>query len=82
LKIGDGLKFFKPEILASGRLVLGIEPLRPPSGVVLRGLEVEVRDVRANLAAKAALVELQRAPDDEDSVPERLVGFDPQEALA
>jgi hypothetical protein len=81
-KIGDGLKFFKPEILASGRLVLSVEPLRPPPGVVFRGLEVEVGDVRVNLTAKAAGLELQRAPDDEDSAPERPMGFDPQEAFA
>jgi hypothetical protein len=76
------LKFFKPKILANGRLVLGVEPLRPPTGVVLRGLEVEVGDVRANLTAKATSLELQRAPDDEDSALERPMGFDPQEALA
>jgi hypothetical protein len=35
MKIGDGLKFFKPEILANGRLVLGVEPLRSPSGIIL-----------------------------------------------
>jgi hypothetical protein len=77
LKIGDGLKFFEPEILANGRLVLGIEPFCPPSGVVLRSLEVEVGDVQTHLTAKATSLELQRTPDDEDSVPECPVGFDP-----
>jgi hypothetical protein len=33
------------------------------------------------LIAKAASLELQRTPDDEDSAPERPVGFDPQETL-
>jgi hypothetical protein len=81
-KIGDGLKFFEPKVLASGRLVLGVEPFRPPSGVVLRCLEVEVGDVRTHLTAKAASLELQRTPDDEDSAPEHPVGFNPQETLA
>jgi hypothetical protein len=76
------LKFSEPEVLASGRLVLGIEPFHPPSGVVLRCLEVEVGDVWMHLTAKAASLELQRTPDDEDSAPECPVGFDPQETLA
>jgi hypothetical protein len=58
MKIGDGLKFFKPEILASGRLVLGVEPLRSPSGIILQGLEVEIGDVQTNLTAEAASLEL------------------------
>jgi hypothetical protein len=33
------------------------------------------------LAAEAASLELQRAPDDENSAPKRPVGFDPQEAF-
>jgi hypothetical protein len=33
------------------------------------------------LAAEAASLELQRAPDDENSAPKRQVGFDPQEAF-
>jgi hypothetical protein len=81
LKISDGLKFFEPEILASRRLVLGVEPLRPPSGVVLRSLEVKVGDIQTHLIAKATSLELQRAPDDEDWVPECPVGFNPQETL-
>jgi hypothetical protein len=32
-------------------------------------LEGEVRDIRAHLVAEAASLELQWAPDDEDSVP-------------
>jgi hypothetical protein len=80
-KIGDGLKFFEPEVLAIGRLVLGVEPFRPPSRVLLRCLEVEVGHVRTHLTAKAASLELQRMPDDEDLAPERPVGLDPQETL-
>jgi hypothetical protein len=40
-------------------------------------LEVEVGDVRMHLTAKVASLELQRTPDDADSVLERPVGFDP-----
>jgi hypothetical protein len=44
-------------------------------------LEGEVGDIRVHLTAKAAGLELQRAPNDEDSAPERPVGFNPQDAF-
>jgi hypothetical protein len=66
----DGvLEFLKPEGFAIGELVLGVESFRPPAGVVFRRLEGEVRDIRVHLAAEAASLELQRAPNDEDSAP-------------
>jgi hypothetical protein len=34
-----------------------------------------------HLTAEAASLELQRAPDDEDSAPQRPVGLNPQEAF-
>jgi hypothetical protein len=80
-KYGGVLKFFEPEVFAIGELVLGVEPLRPPAGVVFGRLEGEVRDVRANLAAEAASLVLQRAPNDEDSAPQCPVGFYPQETF-
>jgi hypothetical protein len=80
-KDGSVLELLKPEAFAVGEFVLGIEPLRPPAGVVLGRLEGEVRDIRAHLAAEAARLELQGAPDDEDSAPQRPVGLDPQEAF-
>jgi hypothetical protein len=80
-KGGGGSKLLEPEAFASGELVLGIEPFRPPAGVVLGRLEVEVGHVRTHLAADAAGLVLQWVPDDEDSAPERLVGLDPQEAF-
>jgi hypothetical protein len=80
-KYGGVLKFFEPEVFAVGELVLGVEPLRPPAGVVFGHLEGEVRDVRANLAAEAASLVLQRAPNDEDSAPQCPVGFYPQETF-
>jgi hypothetical protein len=80
-KDGGVLEFLKPEGFAVGELVLGVEPFRPPAGVVLGHLEGEVRDIRAHLAAEAASLELQRAPDDKDSAPQRPVGFNPQEAF-
>jgi hypothetical protein len=81
-KDGGGLEFLKPEGFTVGELVLGVEPFRPPAGVVFGRLEGEVRDIRAHLTAEAASLELQRAPDDEDSAPQRPVGFNPQEAFA
>jgi hypothetical protein len=80
-KDGGFLEFFKPEGFAAGELVLGIEPFRPPAGIVFGHLEVEVGDIRTHLTAEATSLELQRAPDDEDSAPKRPVGFDPQEAF-
>jgi hypothetical protein len=80
-KDGGGLEFLKPKGFAAGELVLGVEPLRSPAGIVFGRLEVEVGDMRTHLIAEAASLELQRVPDDEDSAPKRPVGFDPQEAF-
>jgi hypothetical protein len=80
-KKGGVLELLKPEGFAIGELVLGVEPFRPPAGVVLGCLEEEVRDIRAHLAAEAASLELQRVPGDEDSAPQRPVGLDPHEAF-
>jgi hypothetical protein len=80
-KDGGVLEFLKPEGFTVGELVLGVEPFHPLAGVVLGRLEGKVRDIRAHLAAEAASLELQRAPDDEDSAPQRPVGLDPQEAF-
>jgi hypothetical protein len=41
-KDGGGLKLLKPEVFATGELVLGVEPFRPPTGIVFGHLEVEV----------------------------------------
>jgi hypothetical protein len=81
-KAGGGSKFLEPEVFASGELVLGVEPFCPPAGVVLGRLKVEVGHVWTHLAAEATGLVLRWVSDDEDSVPERPVGFDPQEALA
>jgi hypothetical protein len=62
---GGGPKRFEPEVLASGGFVLGVKPLRPPARVVLRCLEIEIFDVLAHLAAKAAGLVVRGAPDDE-----------------
>jgi hypothetical protein len=53
-KDGGGPKLLEPEVFASGGLVLGIEPLCPPAGVVFGHLEIEVWHVWAHLAAEAA----------------------------
>jgi hypothetical protein len=44
-------------------------------------LEIELFDILAHLAAEAAGLVVQRAPDDENSAPERQMGHDPQEAF-
>jgi hypothetical protein len=80
-KDGGGLEFFKPEGFAVGKLILGVEPFCPPTGVVFGCLEGEVRDIWMHLTAEAASLELQRAPDDEDSAPQCPVGLNPQEAF-
>jgi hypothetical protein len=80
-KDGGGPKLLKPEVFASGELVLGVEPFRPLAGVVFGHLEVEVWHVWAHLAAEAAGLVAQWVPDGENSAPKRPVGFDPQEAF-
>jgi hypothetical protein len=74
-------KLVKPEFLTDGGLVLGVKPSCPPAGIVLRCSQIEVLNVRAHLAAETSSLIVERAPDDEDSPPERPVGFDPQEAF-
>jgi hypothetical protein len=64
--------------LASEGFILGIEPLRPLAGIVFWHLEIEVLDILAHLAAEAASLVVLRASDDENSTPERPMGFDPQ----
>jgi hypothetical protein len=64
--------------LTDGGLVLGVEPFRPPPRIVLRHPKIEVLDIRAHLAAKTVSLIMERAPNDENSPPERPVGFDPQ----
>jgi hypothetical protein len=76
-----GSKFLKPEVFASGGLILGIKPFRPPTGVVFGHLEIEVRDVRAHLAAKATSLIAQRVPDSKNPAPKRPMGLDPQKTL-
>jgi hypothetical protein len=53
----------------------------PPPRIVFWSLEVEVVNVLAHLAAETTSLVMQGAPDDEDSVPQRPVGLNPQEAL-
>jgi hypothetical protein len=76
-KDGGGLEFLKPEVFATRELILGIEPFRPLAWIVFGHLEVDVGNFRVHLTAEAASLELLRAPDDEDSVLKRPVGFDP-----
>jgi hypothetical protein len=80
-KDASGLKLLEPKIFAAGGFVLGVVPLRPPAGIVFGCLEVEVFDVRAYLAAETAGLEWQRAPNSENSAPQRLVGLNPQETF-
>jgi hypothetical protein len=68
--------------LANRGFVPGIKPLGPPPRIVFRSLEVEVVDVLAHLVAETTSLVMQRAPDDEDSMPQCPVRLDPQEALA
>jgi hypothetical protein len=70
-------KLDKPEFLTDGRLVLGIKPSCPPIRIVLRCSKIEIFDAGAHLAAETADLIVERASDDEDSPPERPVGFDP-----
>jgi hypothetical protein len=69
------------EFLTGGGLVLGIEPFRPPAGIILRRPKIELLDIRAHLTARTTGLIMERAPDDENSPPERPVGFDPQETF-
>jgi hypothetical protein len=80
-KDGGGPKLFKPKVLAGGGLVPGIEPLRPPARIVFRRFEIEVLNTLAYLAAEAASLVVQRAPNGENLVLEPPVGLDPQETF-
>jgi hypothetical protein len=80
-KYGGGLELPKPKSFTVRGLVLGIEPLCPLAGIVFGRLEEEVGDIRAHLTAEAAGLELQRAPNNENSVPQCPVGFNPQETF-
>jgi hypothetical protein len=68
-KYGGVLELFKPKIFVDGGLVLGVEPLYPPAGIVFECLEGEVGDIGAHLAVEAAGLEWQRAPNNENSAP-------------
>jgi hypothetical protein len=78
---GGSSKLLKTEILVSRRFVLGIKPFRPLPRIVFQSPEVEVLDVLVHLAAETTSLVMQRAQDDKDSVPQRPVGLNPQEAL-
>jgi hypothetical protein len=80
-KNAGGLKFLESEIFVVGGFILGVIPLRPPAGIVFGLLEVEVFNVRVHLKAKTAGLEWQRVPNNENSVPQRPVGFNPQETF-
>jgi hypothetical protein len=74
-------KFIEPESLADGGFVPGVEPLRPPTGIILRRSKVELLDIRPHLTAEATGLVMEGAPNDDDSPPEHPVGFDPQETF-
>jgi hypothetical protein len=76
-----GSKFLKPKVFASGGLIVGIKPFRPPAGVVFGRLEIKVQDIRAHLAAKATSLIAQGVPDGENPAPKRPMGLDPQKTL-
>jgi hypothetical protein len=80
-KRAGGLEFLKSKVFAVGRFVLGIVPLCPPPGIVFGHLEAEIFDVWAHLNAKTASLIWQRVPNNKNSVPQRPVGFDPQETF-
>jgi hypothetical protein len=79
---GGRSKFLKTEVLAGEEFVLGIQPLCPPTMIVLRHLEIEIVDVLVHLATEAASLVVRRTPDGENSTPKHPVGFDPKEAFA
>jgi hypothetical protein len=81
-KIAGSVKFFEPKGAAGSRLVLGVKPPRPLAWVVFGHPQVEVVDFWPHGAVEAAYLVLQWALDDEDSSPQRPVGFDPQETFA
>jgi hypothetical protein len=76
------MKFIKPEFLTNGGLVLGVKPFHSLARIVLQHPKFEVLNIRVHLTAKTTGLIMERAPDDENSPPERPVGFDPQEAFA
>jgi hypothetical protein len=75
------MKFFKPKLLASGRLVFGVKPPRSPVRIVLGRPQLEVFSFEVHLAARTAGSIVEGAFDDKDLPPERPMGFDPQETF-
>jgi hypothetical protein len=73
-----GTKFFKLEVLASGGLILGIEPSCPPSRVVLGHPQYEILNVGAHRAVETTGLIVKRAPDDENPLPQRPMGSIPR----
>jgi hypothetical protein len=69
--------FFKPELLTGSRMVLGVKPPCSLAGIILRCPQLEVFNFRTHRAAETAGLVIERAPDNEDSPPERPMGFDP-----
>ena len=82
LQIRSGAELFESKLLAVDVLVLDVEPLRPPALVVLREAEVEVLDLRPDVAAEASRLVPPLALHAEDAPPQHPMGFDPQKALA
>jgi hypothetical protein len=80
-KDSGGSKFFKPKFFTIRGFALSIEPLLSPARIVFGRGQVEVRDIRADLATKSVGLELQGLPDHKNPVPKHPVGFDPQEAF-
>jgi hypothetical protein len=80
-KNAGGPKFLESEIFVVGGFVLGVVPLRPPPRIVFGCLEVEVFDVWTHLNTETAGLIWQRVPNNENSAPQRPVGFNPQETF-
>jgi hypothetical protein len=76
-----GSKFLKSKVFASGGLILGIIPFRPPARVVFGHLKIKVGDIRVHLAAKATSMIAQGVPDGKNPTPKRPMGLDPQKRL-
>jgi hypothetical protein len=81
-QIGDVSKLFEPELMASCRLILDIEPPQLPALIVHGSHQVKILHLRSHEATKATGLVMALGFHAKDPFLEIPVRLDPQEALA
>jgi hypothetical protein len=74
------MKFFESNFPASGWLILDVQPFHSLAGVVLRRHQIEVLHFCSHKEAEASRLIMSLAFHAKDSLPQRPVWLNPQEA--